>query len=77
MAVEGTVVGENLEGFVRWFSNKKGYGFVVQDGDDKDIFAHYSSVQEEGYRSLKENQRVTFTLVETGRGLQASDIRKV
>jgi len=77
MSVQGTIVGEDLSGRVRWFSNKKGYGFIVQDGDDKDIFAHYSSVQEDGFRSLKEDQKVLFTLVETDRGLQASDIRKV
>lgn len=77
MSVQGTTLGENLSGKVRWFSNKKGYGFIVKDGDDKDIFAHYSSVQEEGFKSLKEDQKVLFTLVQTDRGLQASDIKKV
>lgn len=76
MALEGTVLKENLNGNVKWFNNQKGYGFIVGDGSEEDIFVHYSSILEEGYKTLKENQKVLYTLVQTDRGLQASDVRK-
>ena len=76
MAVDGTVLKENLNGSVKWFNNQKGYGFIVGDGSEEDIFVHYSSILEEGYKTLKENQKVLYTLVQTDRGLQASDVRK-
>jgi len=76
MAVEGTVLKENLNGNVKWFNNQKGYGFIVGEGSEEDIFVHYSSILEEGYKTLKENQKVLYTLVQTDRGLQASDVRK-
>lgn len=76
MAVEGLVVGENLNGQVKWFNNQKGFGFIVGEGSEEDIFVHYSSVDEDGYKSLKEEQKVSYTLVKTERGLQASNVRK-
>lgn len=75
--VQGKVVGTNVKGFCRWFNTSKGYGFLVEDGKDADIFVHYSSIAEEGFKNLKEKQPVEFTLVETDKGLQASDVRKL
>lgn len=77
MVIEGEVVGEGLKGRVRWFNNSKGYGFVVGEGAEGDIFVHYSSISEEGFKNLKENQLVQYTLVKTSRGLQASDVVKI
>ena len=78
--VEGTIVGENYRGKVKWFNNQKGFGFILNScgrGGAEDIFVHFSSISEEGYKTLKENQEVTYTLVNTDRGLQAADVRKV
>ena len=75
--IEGTIVGTKLKGKVKWFNNTKGFGFIVGEGSDKDIFVHYSSVSEEGFRTLKEDQAVEYTLVQTERGLQASDVVKM
>ncbi|HCW94226.1 MAG TPA: cold shock domain protein CspD, partial [Pseudomonas sp.] len=47
-----------LSGKVKWFNNAKGYGFIVADGGDEDLFAHYSAIQMEGYRTLKAGQAV-------------------
>ncbi len=47
-------------GIVKWFNAEKGYGFIMPDDGSKDLFAHYSEIRSEGYKSLQENQRVTF-----------------
>ncbi len=60
-------------GKVKWFNAEKGYGFIKTD-EGKDIFVHYSSIQAEGYRTLEENQTVTFDVVESDRGQQASNV---
>ena len=60
-------------GKVKWFNNEKGYGFINSDNLD-DIFVHYSSIKKEGYKTLSENEEVTFTLKETDKGLQAVDV---
>jgi CspA family cold shock protein len=68
---------ERYIGSVRWFSNPRGYGFVQIDGDPKakDYFVHYSHVDMEGYKTLTEGQKVSFTLVESERGIQAREVR--
>jgi len=76
MVVEGDVVGTDFRGKVKWFSNSKGFGFLVGEGCETDIFVHYTSIEEEGFKTLKENQDVVYTLVKTERGLQASAVRK-
>ncbi len=60
-------------GKVKWFNETKGYGFIEQDGD-KDVFVHYSAIQMDGYRTLKEGQPVEFVVLETPKGLQASEV---
>jgi CspA family cold shock protein len=62
-------------GIVKWFSNAKGYGFILSDDGQDDIFAHFSSIEMEGYKTLKEGQRVEFEVATGPKGLQASNIR--
>ena len=60
-------------GKVKWFNETKGYGFIEQDGE-KDVFVHYTAIRMDGYRSLKEGQAVVYTILETPKGLQASEV---
>lgn len=62
-------------GIVKWFNNAKGYGFISLDGDGADVFAHFSAIEMEGYKTLKQGQKVEFDLVQGPRGLQASKIQ--
>lgn len=64
-----------LSGKVKWFNNAKGYGFIVADGGDEDLFAHYSAIQMEGYRTLKAGQAVMFDILQGPKGLHATNIR--
>jgi len=62
-------------GTVKWFNDAKGFGFVTPEDGGKDVFAHFSAIQEQGFKSLKEGQRVSFDVVTGPKGLQASNIR--
>lgn len=65
-------------GRVKWFNNDKGYGFIEYEGlVNEDIFVHYSAIDQEGYKSLKEGEIVEFTLIETAKGSQAINVREV
>jgi CspA family cold shock protein len=64
-------------GKVKWFNNSKGFGFVVPDGTTDDVFAHFSQIQMEGYRTLKPGQDVEFDLVHGDKGQQAQNIKPV
>lgn len=64
-----------LEGTVKWFSDKKGYGFITREGED-DIFVHYSSIQGEGFRTLREGEKVVFEVVNGERGMKATNVVK-
>lgn len=66
-----------LTGTVKWFDEGRGFGFIAQDGGGKDLFAHFSEIQSEGYKSLSENQRVEFEVKEGQKGPQAANIRVV
>ena len=61
-------------GKVNWFNNAKGFGFIVPEEGGEDIFAHYSTIQMEGYRSLKAGQEVTFEVQQGPKGLHAENI---
>lgn len=65
------------KGTVKWFNASKGYGFVNAEGSATDIFVHYSSIEMEGYKSLKEGEEVEFELVEGPKGPQAQNIRRL
>lgn len=62
-------------GTVKWFNDAKGFGFIQPDGGGPDAFAHFSAIQAEGYKSLKEGARVCFELSEGSKGLMAANIR--
>lgn len=64
-----------MNGIVKWFSAEKGYGFITTD-EGQDIFAHFSQIQKEGFKTLEEGQAVTFDVEEGQRGLQATNIEK-
>ena len=61
-------------GKVKWFNNAKGYGFILSDGHEEELFAHYSAIQMDGYRSLKAGQSVTFEIIQGPKGLHAVNI---
>ena len=54
------------QGVVKWFNDGKGYGFITPDESEKDCFVHYSAIQADGFRSLKEGERVEFEIVSGG-----------
>jgi len=62
-------------GTVKWFNNAKGYGFIQPTAGGDDVFAHYSTIEMDGYRSLKAGQEVTFDLTEGPKGLHATKIQ--
>lgn len=62
-------------GTVKWFNDAKGFGFIQPDGGGPDAFAHFSAIQAEGYKSLKEGARVSFELSEGSKGLMTANIR--
>lgn len=62
------------KGKVKWFNNAKGYGFIIEDGCSDDLFAHFSSVQMEGYKTLKAGQTVTFDKKPSDKGIHAVNI---
>lgn len=61
-------------GTVKWFNNAKGFGFITPDEGGEDLFAHFSSVQTQGFKTLKEGQKVSFDVVQGPKGKQASNI---
>lgn len=64
---------ERVKGTVKWFDNRKGYGFIEREGD-KDVFVHYKEIRGDGYRSLRDGQEVEYTLTEGPKGYQAEDV---
>lgn len=62
-------------GIVKWFNDTKGYGFITPDGGGEDLFAHFSEIKSSGFKSLKENQRVTFEVTTGPKGKQAANIQ--
>lgn len=62
------------QGSVKWFNAEKGYGFIAQDGGGQDVFVHYSAIDAEGYRTLTEQQRVEFEVVQGPKGPQAEKV---
>ncbi len=64
---------DRVQGTVKWFNASKGFGFIQYEGG-QDVFVHFSAIQSSGYRSLDEGQRVEFSIEQTAKGLQASNV---
>jgi CspA family cold shock protein len=62
-------------GTVKWFNDAKGFGFITPAGGGNDLFAHFSAIQGQGFKTLKEGQEVTFDVTTGPKGQQASNIR--
>ncbi len=65
-----------LVGKIKWFNDRKGYGFIEQDGG-KDVFVHYTAIEGDGFKSLTEGQKVEFEITEGSKGPQATKVVKV
>lgn len=63
------------KGIVKWFDNKKGYGFITYN-ETEEIFVHFTAIEEDGFKSLDENQTVEFEIIEGNRGIQAAHVKK-
>jgi CspA family cold shock protein len=66
-----------VKGKVKWFNNSKGFGFIIPDSGSDDVFAHYSQIQIEGYKSLKPDDLVEFEIIDGKNGKQAQNIQLV
>ncbi len=69
------LVGEQVQGKIKWFNNSKGYGFIGRD-DGPDVFVHYSAIAGDGYRTLQEGDVVEFDIVQGPKGPQAANVTK-
>jgi CspA family cold shock protein len=67
---------ETKTGTVKWFSDQKGYGFIARE-DGEDVFVHHSAIQEPGFRTLREGERVEFTIEQGQKGPAAANVRKL
>ncbi len=74
--IEGVADVAQYRGTVKWFNNAKGYGFLGRDGGP-DVFVHYSSIQREGYKSLKEGDEVEFDIIQGAKGPQADQVARL
>lgn len=61
-------------GVVKWFNGEKGYGFIARDNEEKDVFVHFTAIKAEGFRTLREGQRVEFEVVDGDKGPQAQNV---
>jgi CspA family cold shock protein len=70
------IMAEREVGTVKWFNDAKGFGFIIRDAGD-DVFVHFSAIRGDGYRSLNEGQKVSFSPVKGQKGFQAEDVEVV
>lgn len=61
---------------IKWFDNKKGFGFIAQEGGGQDVFVHFSSIAGEGFKTLEEGDRVEFEVLQSDKGLKAANVTK-
>ena len=64
-------------GTVKWFNDTKGYGFISPDDGGDDLFAHFSEIQADGFKTLQDGQKVSFDVTQGKKGLQASNIKQI
>ncbi len=65
------------EGQVKWFNEQKGYGFIQRDDSEKDVFVHYSAIQGNGFKTLKEGQKVRFEVEDSPKGGKAKNVEMI
>lgn len=68
---------EKSTGTVKWFNDDKGYGFITPDDGSADLFVHFKAIQIDGFKTLKEGQKVSFVATQGQKGMQADDVRLV
>ncbi len=73
-SIESTEESQKLTGTVKWFNDAKGFGFITPDNGGEDLFAHFSSIQMNGFKTLKEGQKVLFDIAQGPKGKQALNI---
>lgn len=67
---------QRIKGTVKWFNASKGYGFITPDGGKNDVFVHFSALPGDGYKTIKDGERVSFEVVEGPKGQQAAEVQK-
>ncbi len=65
------------QGRVKWFNEAKGFGFIKPNDSDKDVFVHFSAIQDNGFKTLSEGEEVTFDVTDGPKGLQAVNVKKM
>ena len=68
---------ERITGTVKWFNDSKGFGFIQPEDNSKDVFVHHSAIEMDGFKSLREGQRVEFAVEQGPKGPSASQVRSV
>lgn len=66
-----------VTGTVKWFNDAKGFGFITPEGGGEDLFAHFKEIQSDGFRTLKEGQRVEYVPARGPKGMQATQIKPI